>query len=486
MNGRTAAFEALQYGREHPLEFINNIWPGAEPWQERVIQSVDEFWKTAVVACNGAGKTWVAARIICTFLSTHPGSIVITTAGTWTQVRRQLWSEIRTAHTEMPKAIRLPQLNTTDWNIADKWYAVGKSTKDPGHFEGYHAPYVLVVVDEAKSVPQGIFDAINRIFAGPSKKVRLLVISSTGLNEGPHWEAFHEKQHIYSRILVSPFECWHETPDGVRADLPPTKHMTPEFIQQMQDEYGEDSPIYRSMVLARWSEDEAYRLYTTAMLRDMRDDADPEDHKNRFVAKIGADVGRSVAGDECCFTAMGRYTMPDGYHYQWLDQECFHTGDSTVFEDRLILFAGKWKADPRNIYVDGTGIGGPSCDHLKKHRKFRVREVQFGEASVREKPPIANRRAELWWDGATLARQGRIHGVTDLRTVAQLNAVKYTFDSRSRMLLEEKQTMARRIAKERPRSPWRSPDRGDSFNLALIEEPMRKLRVGDLKGVYAS
>ena len=478
--------ELLNYGSEHPVQFLDEMWPGAEECQRAIFRSVYKHRRTSVVSCNGAGKTWIGAREIVWFLLTHPGSVVVTTAGTWTQVRRQLWKEIAIAHSRLPECLQLPKLNTTDWTLTPDWYAVGISTNDAHFFEGFHARYVLVVVDEGKSVEQGIFDAINRIFAGKSDMVRLLVISSPGNAEGPHYESFHSKADMYSRIKINPFEAWHETPDGVRTDLPPTKHLSEEYIEEMKREYGEDSPLYKSMVLAEWSEDIAYRLFPPGNLRTCRDKVPVP---SNAIVKVGADVARSAEGDECVFYAVHRWTTPAGIQYQPFNFEAFHTADSNVFEDNLRRFCLTVGASPENVNVDGTGLGGPCCNHLARDG-FRVNEIQFASSATIEKPALAQMRSQLWWHGAEAARpnavtgETRIHGLDDMRTVAQLGDPKYYFNTKDQIQVEPKKATATRIAKERPRSPWRSPDRADAFLLAIHEGEVRGTGIWEVGDLY--
>src|ERR1044071_8988430 len=51
--------------------------------------------KILVRSCNGAGKTTALAAICNWYFHTYKDSIVLTTASSWTQVRRNLWGEIR-------------------------------------------------------------------------------------------------------------------------------------------------------------------------------------------------------------------------------------------------------------------------------------------------------------------------------------------------------------------------------------------------------
>src|SRR3982750_2158900 len=66
-----------------------------EAYQERVIDEVWKHERTVIRACHDLGKSFLMARIAITFLNVFPNSKVITTAPTFTQVERILWSEIR-------------------------------------------------------------------------------------------------------------------------------------------------------------------------------------------------------------------------------------------------------------------------------------------------------------------------------------------------------------------------------------------------------
>lgn len=460
-------YKLLRKAAEDPVRFCEKFWPGGEPWQLAVMDSVHKFRRTTVVSCNGAGKTWVGARAIAWFLLTHPGSIVITTAGTWAQVRRQLWKEIITARNQLPKAMQIGKVSTVSWDLANEWYGIGASTYDPQHFEGYHARYIMIVVDEGKSVKQGIFDAINRIFAGNSEIVRLLVLSSPGNASGAHYDSHNAKAELYSRIKVSPFEAYQETPEGIHTELPPTRHLTEEYIEEMKAEYGEGTPLYESMVCANWMADGEDRLFSSTTLRDSRDKSCTESKRNPTM-KGGADVARSTDGDYNVLQATLRWEEPDGYHYEDVAREKFHTRDANVFEDRLKKFCLIHKISAENMSVDGTGIGGPCCDHLRKDG-FPVVEVQFGSSAEMETPMLADMRSQLWWNGATIAREGRLHGLEDERTKAQLGETKYFFDGGGRIRAESKEAIRIRMKKERPRSPWKSPDEADAFLLSIHE-----------------
>lgn len=480
--------DVLAAARRRPLQFFNAMWPNGEPWQQAAVQMVWRWPRSSIVSANGAGKTWDVARIIITHLLSHAGSIVVSTAGTWVQVRRQVWGEISEAHLALPKWLQLAKLNETDWKLAGKWYAIGLSTDRVEHFEGFHSPNTLVVVDEAKTMTQGTLDACNRIFSGRGDP-RLLMVSSAGDPKGPHYDSFHDHVGQYARLKVSPFECWLSGPgdEEGRYILPPTKALTPEYIQQMRDLYGETSPQYQSIVCADWCEDvSAWCLFPPAVLRDMKDVVRCPKHVKKIIW-VGADVARSVSGDESAFKAVEEWTDPeDGrVHDAEIGAEQFRTADSNEYADNLVTFCVEHGAQAENVNVDATGIGGPVCDILKS-RGWKVNPVVFSEKADVEVPKLANKKAQLYWDGHTMARERRLHNVRDDWTLSQLSEPRYAYNSRGEIQIESKEAVAKRISQSRPRSPWKSQDRGEALLLAL-HRPFRQppgVSLCDMDGFY--
>jgi hypothetical protein len=74
---------------------------GEQIWskQEDICQSVVANRYTAVKACHGPGKSFIAARIGCWWLNIHKlgDAFLVTTSPSWPQVQAILWREIRRA-----------------------------------------------------------------------------------------------------------------------------------------------------------------------------------------------------------------------------------------------------------------------------------------------------------------------------------------------------------------------------------------------------
>lgn len=189
--------------------------------QRQIMESVRDNRRTTVRAGHAPGKTFVAARIALWSLYCWPGSLVITTAPTWRQVRDLLFTEMRSAHAKarvpLGGTIRpsLCQLSLADVGMGQQWGAFGLSTNEGERFQGYHSYRILIIVDEASGVRDEIFEAINGISA--SGDVRLLLIGNPTKPFGYFYDSFHRLAGLFRRIHVS---VW---------DTPNLRHLRAEY-----------------------------------------------------------------------------------------------------------------------------------------------------------------------------------------------------------------------------------------------------------------
>lgn len=201
-------------------------------WQAAIMHDVWQRRKTAARCCNGSGKTSkvVASLGLCVADQYAGATVVIVSAGN-RQVRDQV----------MP-AIAGFRDKFAGWDFSDMRVEapngsriIGFSTDHGGRFEGYHSAGpdkpLLIIVDEAKTVADEIFVAIDRC-----QPDMLLYISSTGGRLGRFHDAF--AQPHFRKHMVGADQC---------------PHITPEFIEEMGRQYGTDSEIYRSMILGEFA-----------------------------------------------------------------------------------------------------------------------------------------------------------------------------------------------------------------------------------------
>lgn len=163
-------------------------------------------------------------------------------------VKTQLWPAIR-AYQSHP-AFRGWKWNQMEILTPEGGFTSIFSTNDEQKAEGYHATAatpVLYIVDEAKGVQDGIFEAADRCTV-----TRYLYLSSPGSAMGKHYRCFHDEAKNWRRTRVTSYMCPHIRPEKRAEDL---------------ETYGESHPLYRSMHLAEWTEGEDMLVITPEQLR---------------------------------------------------------------------------------------------------------------------------------------------------------------------------------------------------------------------------
>ena len=137
-------------------------------WQAEIAEAVDvgsqlERVRIAVRTPNESGKSSIVIpTVILRWLDRYPKAKVVLTSADARQLDSQLMRALHTyrhphlVHWEfLSREIRVPQGGTL----------ISFTTDEPSRVEGHHgakgAP-LLMIVDEAKSVPAGVFEAIDR------------------------------------------------------------------------------------------------------------------------------------------------------------------------------------------------------------------------------------------------------------------------------------------------------------------------------------
>ncbi|MFJ8345032.1 LAGLIDADG family homing endonuclease [Streptomyces sp. NPDC094153] len=123
--------------------------------QVQIAESVRDNRLTAVQSCHGTGKSFTVSRLTAWWLDIHPPgeARVVTTAPTGDQVKAILWSEINGAFAKAQARGNpfIGRVNETEWKLDKRLLAFGRKPSDynPHAFQGIHAKYVLVILDEA-------------------------------------------------------------------------------------------------------------------------------------------------------------------------------------------------------------------------------------------------------------------------------------------------------------------------------------------------
>ena len=393
-------------------------------WQENVLWDVALARKpVALVAANGSGKTQnVAAPLILWHCATFPKSQVVTTAGVFRQVKEQLWSALKGHQNHLGMGWEFNQCDLTSPNGSR---AVGFSTDDAGKFEGWHNQNLLMIVDEAKSVPDDIFQAIERC-----QPTRLLLMSSAGGCDGEFAAAFSTRRKFYSQHRATSMDC---------------AHLSDVWIAGQIAKWGRDHPLVRSMIFSEFNESagSAVVLGRTTVAACL-DNPPAYVHGPRV-----AFIDWAAGGDENVVAIVAGNRLER--LICWRDKDTMQAAARAVSELR------RWEVPLSNIFADDSGLGHPINDALAQ-AGFPVRRLING-ATAQDTEHYMNMGAELWFTAVRRIERKEVILLDDETLLEQLTGRKKIYSPQGKMGLEKKTDMRARGLS--------SPDRADAALAAI-------------------
>lgn len=425
--------------------------------QADIMSSVRDHRRTAVRSCHGVGKSHTASLVASWWLDTHPPgtAFVVTSAPTFAQVRAILWRYIRRTHRRGKLAGRV---NQTEWHMADELVAFGRkpADHDESAFQGIHARYVLVILDEACGIPEQLWIAADALTTNAD--CRILAIGNPD-NPGSYFRKVCAPGSGWNVIGISAFDSPNLTGEEVPEDVAQAL-VGREWVEEKAREWGVDNPLYRSKVLGEFSEDATNKVVRSSDVARCR--IDPE--KGTALAalepvELGVDVGGG--GDETVI----RERRGQRAGREWRA----HTDRPEVIAP-LVLRA-IWETGAESVKVDSIGIGFGVIGELRNaglrgEHVARIVGVNVSEAAS-QPDKFLNLRAELWWKvGRGLSEAGgwNLAAMKNAdATVAQLLEPQWDVDPRGRIRVEPKDEIKKRMG--------RSPDNADALLLAFYCPP---------------
>jgi phage terminase large subunit len=424
-----------------PIGFVEQILKGT-PWskQREILESIRDYRRVSVASCHGSGKSWVAAAAAIWFLYSHPGSVVITTAPTARQVVDVIWRELRDAIT----ANNLPgRLLTSKLEVRERWYAEGLSTDDADKFTGFHAPHILVICDEAAGISQAIYDAMRGLLT--TVGARLLLIGNPTSTSGTFHASHHEQRDRWKTIQISSLDTpnftGEEVPDEVRSQL-----IDQVWYGDMLADYGsEEHPLFQVRVLGKFpgqGEDTFIPLWlvmrATEKVEVVEDWYDPEFLADYEPVVAALDPARSGGAENAiCIRKGPNILLQTGFRFSKEDQN----------QPLTMVAAGRFQAlaapfEPTIWRVDANGLGAGIADRLQE-LGLMVDRYNAGASPI-DKSRFVLARDEDWWNFKQRLEASKVGGLISEKTKGQLTAVKYTWDSHSRIMIESKKAMKAR------------------------------------------
>lgn len=454
---------------------------GEHLWSKQVeiLNALRDHRRVAVKAAHGPGKSFTAARAVGYWLDVHPAleAFAVTTAPTDAQVKAILWREITRAH----RKGSLPGRVTLDaqWKIHDELVAMGRKPADTDEhsFQGIHARYVLVVIDEACGIPTTIWTATDTLVTNEDGRVLAI-----GNPDDPTAEfakicagAPGDGSSGFSRegwyvITISVFDTPNFTGEPVPEDL---RHYLPSatWVEERRQKWGEGSPLWTSKVLGRFPVDAADGVVPWSAIKRCQGEAAVERiGPLRVPVRLGVDVGAGV--DETVIRAIAGHRVLGGAEDAdepgvWR----ISTTDSEEIVDKVLAAVRLVAATAVKVDVIGVGFGvvGSLRRRVQTEVPWPVTVTGVNVAEAAADPTrFVNLRAELWWE---IGREWSQDGAWDLSevdddTLNELAAPKY-FEKKGRVQVESKDEIRKRIG--------RSTDNADALLLAAYDPPSEEI-----------
>lgn len=410
---------------------------GIYQWQSDVLswfENTLEICKGSLCTPNGAGKSSViVASLALWWITVHPqGRVVITTRDS-KQLDNQIWPAIE-RHKE-----KFPEFDFIERMVRNRrgGFIVGFTTDDPGRAEGWHkindtTGPLLIIEDEAKSIPDSIDQATDRCTYNAK-----FITSSPGLTEGFFYRSHREDQ-------PAPPLGWRHMKVGL-ADCP---HIPKARIDNIIAEYGIDHWFTQSTLFGEFTDADSDTLFVIPKraVRDLMDNP-PNYVPGSPVASCDFAAGR----------AENVFTVKIGNK---IDQHCWKDPDPMRAVYQFIVYFKKYGLTPAQVYGDAGGMGIPIIARFKE-LGWPINPVN-NESEPLDTVRYPNLAAEMWHNAAIKLQPGSYILPNDPILFEQLTTRRAAPTTKAILGLEKKRDMEKRGVK--------SPDRADGLVMVLAAE----------------
>jgi len=452
-----------EWGRDPALFITDFFGEKPDPLQLKILRALTKSNKIAIRSGHGVGKTWLAARGGLWFFVTRPYSKVITTAPTWHQVRKILWSEIHSALRKVPPILKA-NFEVLDMDIYMKdangeriqeWYITGRSSDKAEYMQGFHAPYLLYIIDEASGVDNKIYEAIE---GSQTTEAKILMIGNPLRAEGYFYDAFHKNRDLWDTYHLSCLE---------------SPRVSRKWIEERKREWGEESILYKIKVLGEFPDIISNALIPLYWVESAKIDSyssEKSTHEQRWYLidkqwasdptveiRIGVDVAR-MGGDETVITVIGQ----KGNTIKVFEIISAQGKETTWTARRTKRLYEKYNT--KIVNVDDTGVGGGVTDLLKEEG-VKVNPIKFGASPTNSEAKMLflNLKAQIYYtlkDYFDPSKEERIIIPDHPKLIRDLSALKQDYTSKDKIKIID---------------PPKSPDYSDSLALAVTRVGRREL-----------
>jgi hypothetical protein len=452
---------------------------GLAPYQQDILGALPARRRVAVRGPHGLGKTMQASLVVLWFASTREAAgidwKVIMTASAWRHLSVYLLPEVH----KWAKRIRWEVLGRPAYSERTELLALtlklahgaasAVASNKPELIEGAHADSLLYLVDEAKIVPDGTWDAIEGAFSGGRMdglpEAFALAISTPGPPVGRFYQ-------IHRR--AAGLEDWwvrHVT----LAEAIAAGRISREWAEQRAKQWGADSAMYANRVLGEFHASDEDSVIPLAWVEAAIDrwhawvDAGRPALEGRRIT--GVDVARA-GGDSTVFA------------HRWgpciTELEIHDREDTMQTTARVLAATGQADEEGRTAsvpVVDSAGVGGGVVDRLRELGSPVLAYTGAAKTRARTRDgewSFTNVRSAAYWRLRELldpAFEPELMLPPDEILISDLTTPRWEEKTGipPRIQVEPKEDVVKRLG--------RSPDRGDAVAMSLWAEKLASATV---------
>ena len=290
---------------DDPVQFSIDIL-GITPWElpAQVMCSVRDNVRTTVRAGHKVSKSNLAACLAIWWAMGPPGSRVLITAPTNSQIRDIIWRELRSIKTNAKAKLpgRLNKMPSNGWDFPNGNQIIGRSSDEPEGVTGISAPRLLIIGDESSGIDDEIHAALEGNMAGGA---HILMISNPTKITGYFFESFNRQKDIWTPFCIPSTE----SPNVKAGKIVIPGLATKEWCEDRLKVWGPNHPLYQIRVkgeFAATSVDSLIRREWLDAAFDRHDQWIKDGKPGKFMS-MGADPASADGPDAC--TMVTRYDI---------------------------------------------------------------------------------------------------------------------------------------------------------------------------------
>jgi hypothetical protein len=410
---------------------------GAEPTDQQwaASKALATRRKVSIRSGHGTGKSAMMAWTLLWGLTCFPQVKIPATAPTATQLSDVLWAEVATWLRKMPEELRAQ----FDWKTdrverkdapAEAFASARTSRKEnPEALQGFHAPVVIFLIDEASGVPEEVFQVAEGALSTHGAYV--LMCANPTQMQGYFYDSHHKMRASWATLH------WN----GEDSPL-----VSREYIADMKIKYGHESTIYKIRVRGDFAGNP-----DGVIPLDLIEGAVGRDVKPFGPVRWGLDVARFGEDRTALCKRRSNALLEPIKH--WQGKDTMQTAGLIKIEYEAA------KEKPEAIFVDVIGIGAGVVDRCKELG------LPVVAVNVAESPSVEDRynrlRDELWFKAREWFAARNVTMQADESLIAELTLPSYKITSAGKIQVESKDELKKRGVT--------SPDLADSFCLTFAQ-----------------